>query len=68
MAAKTPRSWTRIGSTVAYSAAFADRRSIVVDNTCPLAADRARFAGEAAARGYAVALCHVTTPKPSAST
>lgn len=47
-----------------FAAAFADRRSIVADNTCPLAADRARFAGEAAARGYAVALCHVTTPKP----
>lgn len=47
-----------------FAAAFADRRSIVVDNTCPLAADRARFAGEAAARGYTVAICHVTTPKP----
>jgi hypothetical protein len=59
----------------AFAAALADRRSIIVDSTCPPAAvrvspakpppaaGRARFA-----RGYAVAICHVATPKPSAST
>lgn len=48
-----------------FADGLASRQSIVVDNTCPLVANREHFAGMAArAGGYAIAICHVTTPKP----
>jgi len=48
-----------------FADGLANRRSIVVDNTCPLAANREHFAGMAAkAGGYTIAICHITTPKP----
>ncbi len=46
-----------------FDGALAAGRAVVVDNTSPLASDRAYYAGRAAARGYTVVVCHVSTPK-----
>ena len=46
-----------------FSAALEAGHPVCVDNTNPRAADRAPFARDAAAAGYLVLLCHVSTPK-----
>ncbi len=46
-----------------FSRAIADGSDIVVDNTSPLAADRAQYLRPAAGAGYWRAIAHVTTDK-----
>jgi predicted kinase len=46
-----------------FNAALGAGRDIIIDNTSPRKADRAHYAARAKARGYAVALFHLTTPK-----
>jgi bifunctional polynucleotide phosphatase/kinase len=46
-----------------YESLLSVKLDVIVDNTSPLATDRAFYAEKARAAGYTIVICHVATPK-----